>query len=215
MNRMLMKLRVTQRPLFAMLGAIFGLAGCSSAQPDQIGESEPTVHPEPAPEAKAFKPKNDARKSQAASRFKKSHPQAHVTPRGSRIKRLHGVMNTGSTADLAAENFRQTTAKDVGMDPLELVPVAPVAAAQKARPGASSASNVDASEGLGLMFNPATGTYKFRLYAYEQQRNGVAVYGGELRTLVRVDGENQVVWANPDLRPLGNFLYLLRLKRTR
>lgn len=55
------------------------------------------------------------------------------------------------------------------------------------------------------MLNPKTGTYKFRLYTYEQQRNGVPVFGGELRTLVRADGDHPVVWANTDLRPLGDF----------
>lgn len=64
---------------------------------------------------------------------------------------------------------------------------------------------MDTSDGVGLMFNPATGTYKFRLYTYQQQRAGVPVYGGGLRTLVRTDGEHPVVWVNTDLRPLGNF----------
>src|SRR5690606_17828903 len=41
---------------------------------------------------------------------------------------------------------------------------------------------------------------------YRQRRHGYAVFGGELRALVRVGGKNPVVWVNADLRPVGDFV---------
>ena len=57
--------------------------------------------------------------------------------------------------------------------------------------------------GVGLMYDSNTGKPKFRLYTYEQQRDGVPVFRAGLRTLVREDADNPVVWANSDLRPMG------------
>lgn len=185
---MLMKRQVSQRSLCLMLGALAGLAGCSASEPVELGANETSSEPQMSP-----------------TKQPKTSGSAATKSQGRRIKRLHGMIASGSSPDAAAENFRQTRAKDLGVDPVELVLVAPSAAAQLATNTSASSANAAASQGLGLLFNSDTGTYKFRLYTYVQQRDGVPVYGGGLRTLVRVDGDNSVVWANTDLRPLGNF----------
>lgn len=53
-----------------------------------------------------------------------------------------------------------------------------------------------------VAFDPATGTYKFTLVYYRQVREGLGVWGSELRILVRNDASSSVVWAGSSLRPL-------------
>ena len=117
------------------------------------------------------------------------------------LRRFYGVAATGQTPDDAAESFRQQGVTALGIDrddlrPARLKGAAPLTAAVPA----SARAN-----GVGLMYDPATGKPKFRLYSYEQQRDGIPVFRAGLRTLVREQGDNPVVWANADLRPMGNF----------
>lgn len=218
------KRRISQS-LCLLIGALSGLAGCSpgdpssgdpsnddpsTADPSSGGPSsgDPGAHPAhangPAPTSSGginAQPRGAATSSQ--KRLKKSLPLARVRTQGQRIQRLYGEVARGSSPDAAAENFLLAGAKDLGLRPDDLAPIAPrTAAAVVGAPGATATTG---SAGLGLMFNPDTGTYKFRLYAYQQTRDNVPVYGGQLRTLVRVGGDNPVVWANTDLRPLGTF----------
>ena len=212
---MLTKGRATS--LCLILGAMTGLAACSASQEgdpsgDDTERESSAVDAVPKKNDTARKP---GASSSSTQRLKKSLPQAHVSARGQRIQRIYGVVAEGSSPDAAAENFRQRGAKELGLSPQELVPVAPPAAAQLVGApvtGSPSSASATGSTGLGLMFNPDTGTYKFRLYAYQQTRDGIPVYGGQLRTLVRVAGDNPVVWANTDLRPLGDFKAPAKIK---
>ena len=108
------------------------------------------------------------------------------------IRRVYGVAATGQSPDDAAESFRQQGVVAMGIDRDDLRPArlkgsAPLTAAVPA----SARAN-----GVGLMYDPATGKPKFRLYSYEQQRDGIPVFRAGLRTLVREGGDNPVVWAN-------------------
>lgn len=117
-----------------------------------------------------------------------------------RIRRSHGVTATGRTPDDAAETFRQRSVVALGIERDDLMP-ARLKGAALSKVGSSNAG----ANGVGLMHDPVTGKPKFRLYSYAQQRDGIPVFRASLRTLVREDADNPVVWANEDLRPMGNF----------
>lgn len=133
----------------------------------------------------------------AVQALKAAHPGAKIQVEGNRVRLVYGVVATGNSPHAAAEGFRQRHAAAFGVEPGDLAPE--VGKGSEGREGASSES------GVGLMYNPTTGKYKFRLYSYRQQRDGITVFGSGMRTLVREDDGNAVVWANADLRPLGNF----------
>ncbi|HYQ04720.1 MAG TPA: hypothetical protein VER96_38865 [Polyangiaceae bacterium] len=113
--------------------------------------------------------------------------------------RITGAVAIGATPDAAAELFRQSRVVALGIDSDDLKP-AQLSASAPLKGAATAASN-----GVGLMYDPATGKPKFRLYRYEQHRDGIPVFRAGLRTLVREDGDHPVVWANADLRSMGNF----------
>jgi hypothetical protein len=137
----------------------------------------------------------------AVAKLKTALPRARASVVGDRIKRVYGVAATGKSAEAAAERFRQSAAAALGVEPGELVP-APLngAPGAKAPRGATSSAN-----SVGLMYDRATGKHKLRLFNYAQQRDGIPVFRGALRTLVREGGDHPVVWANPDLRHVGSF----------
>jgi hypothetical protein len=154
-------------------------------------------HDEPASESSvaAGRPSLDA----AVAKLTSALPRTHASVLGSRVQRLYGVAATGNSARAAAENFRRNGAAALGVDADELVLANLDASTNQKAPRAVSAN------GLGLMYDRATGKYKFRLFNYEQQRDGIPVFRARLRALVRDSGDHPVVWANPDLRPMGTF----------
>ncbi len=135
----------------------------------------------------------------AVQALKAAHPRANVHVQGDRIRRLYGPVAKGETPKLATESFRQSHAATLGVEPADLVAAAGTEASMR-EPAASAQR-----DGVGLMYDPATGKHKFRLFTYQQQRDGVPVFRGAMRTLVREGEGNTVVWANADLRPLGSF----------
>ena len=135
----------------------------------------------------------------AVAKLKAALPGTRAQALGSRIQRLYGVAATGKSAQAAAENFRRSSAAALGVDADELVPVGLGASANTRAPSAGN------KNGVGLMFDRASGKYKFRLFNYEQQRDGIPVFRANLRALVREGGDHPVVWANPDLRAMGSF----------
>ncbi len=56
-----------------------------------------------------------------------------------------------------------------------------------------------------LMYEPATGTYKFTLVYYRQYKDGIPVYGSDLRLLVRNLPDYPLVLASSSLRDLGGY----------
>lgn len=168
-----------------MLGILAGLLGCSGVE-DGPANGSPNAEGAVS---------NDS----AVARLKAAHPGTAVYVQGDRIRRLYGMVATGRTPAASADRFRMNSADALGVRPDELVP-----ARFKNSVGSKDAAAPNES-GLGLMPDPATGRFKFRLFNYEQQRDGVPVYGAGLRTLVREGGDNPVVWANTALRPMGSF----------
>lgn len=134
----------------------------------------------------------------AVARLTAGHPGARVRVRNERIRRVYGMAATGDTPDASAESFRRSSAAAFGVDPDDLTPAK---LARSVRPSHAAAN----TDGVGLMYDRATGKYKFRLFTYQQHRDGIPVFRSSLRTLVREEAQNPVVWANADLRPMGSF----------
>jgi hypothetical protein len=192
------KNRMVRFGAWLTVGAIAGLAGCSAGGDvparDQVAGA-PAADPS-VPNSQVTAPRPVA---SAASRPGAPLPQANVQLRGAPGRRVYGVMATGKTPDEAAESFRQKSAAELGVGADELAP-ARINGAATLRNARTLGAN-----GVGLMYDPVTGKPKFRLYSYDQMRAGIPVFRAGLRTLVREEGANPVVWANSELRPLGNF----------
>ena len=216
--------------LFTM-GAVAGLTGCGAGEnapatdsqgtpasrsvdsaPIQQNTTPPSAAQPNAAQPNAAQP-NAAQPNAAqpnAAQPNASSIQANAQLQAGRIRRVYGVVATGKTPDAAAESFRQRSAAELGVDRDELTPTTTLngsaALRNAAKTNSTASPNANANtNGVGLMYDRTTGKPKFRLYSYEQQRDGIPVFRAGLRTLVREDGENPVVWANSDLRPMGSF----------
>lgn len=118
------------------------------------------------------------------------HVQAYKSDIG--LTRLYGSpFGTGATPVAAAERFVFENADIWGLSPDELVPGNPKDHELTSTP---------------VMFDEFTGAYKFTLFYYHQEKNGVPVYESELRVLVRNGIDNKVVLAVSTLRDLGDFV---------
>ena len=194
-----MRHRIRIVPVYALLalGVTGGVVGCSAGEEATSG-GQVTGGPLASGSA--------AVASTVASTAASTGAAPTAAPTGlqlqrDQIRRVHGVAATGQTPDDAAESFRQQGAVAMGIDRNDLRPA-------RLKGSAPLTAGVPASaraNGVGLMYDPATGKPKFRLYNYEQQRDGIPVFRAGLRTLVREGGDNPVVWANADLRPMGSF----------
>ena len=182
------------RALFAM-GAIASLVGCSAAEDAPVDGNGDAA----APRSIGSGALSQKATVSSAAPLNPTLPQAKAQLQIDRIRRLHGVLATGNTPDASAESFRQGSAAALGVDRDDLAPAGVNGSATLKAPAAAGAN------GIGLMYDRVTGKPKFRLYNYEQRRDGVPVFRAGLRTLVREDSANPVVWANSDLRPMGNF----------
>jgi len=191
------KKRIVRYAALFTVGALAGLGGCSAGENAPAGESRDTTAP--GTSAPAATGPTTAPVAPAAQ-LKTALSTANVQPPSDRLRRVHGVIATGKTPDAAAESFRQSSAAALGVDRDELMP-----ARLNALATLRNATTTPQSNGVGLMYDRTTGKPKFRLYNYEQQRDGVPVFRAGLRTLVREDRDNPVIWANSDLRPMGSF----------
>ncbi|HOU94257.1 MAG TPA: hypothetical protein PLU22_24570, partial [Polyangiaceae bacterium] len=90
------------------LGAITGLIGCSAGDQGPAAESREPVDTDSV--------------RQAVTQLKAVHPNAHARVQGSRVRRVYGVVATGSSPDNAAERFRQGSAAAFGVAPGDLAP---------------------------------------------------------------------------------------------
>src|SRR6478609_5339148 len=134
------------------LGAIAVLTGCSA------GSDESTTS--------VARTSGDPLVAAATSpRIASARPSA-ATPSHGNV-RITGAATIGATPDAAAEFFRQSRAIASGIDSDDLKP-AQLSASAPLKGAATAGSN-----GVGLMYDPATGKPKFRLYRYEQHRDGI------------------------------------------
>ena len=182
------------------VAAFAGLAGCNASGDAEITDTQ--AGEGPASSSSAAKPSAATAAHAIASAAAPSNgalPQVNLQVRGNAARRVFGVVANGATPDAAAEAFRQRSAAELGVRADEVLPARIKGSATPKKAPKANAG------GVGLMYDSNTGKPKFRLYTYEQQRDGVPVFRAGLRTLVREDADNPVVWANSDLRPMGSF----------
>lgn len=118
------------------------------------------------------------------------HPGLQYRVEGQRVASLYGTsMAAGDSALQSADAFRLSEASVFGAEPNELV----------------LGSYSESRQTQPLMYDPASGTSKFILVYYHQARDGVPVFRGELRVLVRNETEFPVAWARSTARDLGDF----------
>lgn len=140
-----------------------------------------------------------AAETQEAARqaFTQAHPGVTLQVSGPRVTQISGpAFAFGADPVAAANEFRQTHANLFGVRPVDFEP--------------GSALIASEPHTLPLMYDAAAGTYKFTLVCYKQVRDGVPVFRGELRVLVRNEPNAPVVLAASSLRAIGEFTPNLR-----
>jgi len=164
-----------RRSTIAPLGLFLALSGAALAGPVKGPVDGPLGVPSPA----------------AESAFAKSNPESHFYRTGSRITSVYGkAFSFGATAKASAESFRAAHAGLFGVAPGELV---------------DGTLATDGRSVRELMPDPETGRAKFTLVSYVQQRDGVPVFRGEARLLVRNEAGFPLVLARANVRDLGEF----------
>jgi hypothetical protein len=131
----------------------------------------------------------------AVTALQKDIPGARVEEAEGRATTVYGAtLSTGTSAALSAESFKRKHASAFSADPADLVEM----------PGRATAATTD-DRSIGLMWDNATQKYRFWLKTYQQARDGIAVHGATLRTLLRnIDGF-PVIWAHSTAKPLGTW----------
>ncbi len=127
----------------------------------------------------------------ARDAFVKQNPKARFYESGDRITRVYGAaMSEGASAEESATHFVRRHAEMLGVKMGDLSETGPLA---------------DGRHTQGVMFDPATGQYKFTLVYYTQSRGGIPVYGSDLRLLVRNEPGYPLVLVANALRELDDF----------
>jgi len=169
-----------RRRLFALLWSLASLSGGAAAHSE--GAAPETHAPPVAPTGRIA----------ALNEMRRSHPGLQWLASDELVHRLYGtVLATGADPTASAALFVAEHAGAFGAMAGDLVPISRLRDPQHLQP---------------LMYDRATGRYKFTLVYYSQVRGGVPVFGAELRLLVRNEAEHPVVLAASTLRDLGDFV---------
>ncbi len=140
----------------ALMGA---LSGCGA------GNDEPNNGNEPAAV-------DDTARSGAIQALRVAFPKARLQAVGNTLERVYGSeLSAGATPEAAVERFLTDHAQAFGADAADLKPGVTV--------DGRTIANVSAGP-LGLMFDKATGKYRYYLYRYGQERNGLRVHKSTL-----------------------------------
>ncbi len=118
-------------------------------------------------------------------------PQARLFERMGRATDAYGTaLAWGNSPEDSAEQFRWSHTEIFGVAAGDLDWRGPLA---------------DGRHLQSVMFQQDTGTYKFTLVYYTQRKDGILVYGADLRNLVRNEPGFPVVLVRSSLRDLGGF----------
>ncbi len=118
-------------------------------------------------------------------------PEVQVYKLSQRVTRIYGhAFGFGSSPEATAEQFRLNHAGVLGADAADLRPISLLNDSRHTQP---------------MMYNPATGEYKFTLVYYTQYRDDIPVFRSDLRLLVRNEPDYPLVLASSALRYLGDF----------
>ena len=129
----------------------------------------------------------------ARNQFLMSNQQTRLAERAGRINTVYGpAFSHGVTAAASAESFRLNNAEMFGVPAADLVAASPVPGGEHVQP---------------IMYDQATGTYKFTGFFYTQQHQGVPVFRAVLKLLVRNEAGFPLVLASADLRDLSGMQF--------
>src|SRR5262245_24002823 len=169
----------------SFLGVSAGLWGCSSGGSD-VSETTSVAADDPG-----------TRAAEALGNVSRAFPKARVQAGDGRVRKIFGsALTTGATPHDSVRGFIESQAKNLGAEPSELFD------AELSDGGQVPSA---APKPLGLMLDRNTGKYKYFLYRYGQERNGIPVFDSGALVLVRNDGQNPTVWASSTLKSLGSF----------
>ncbi|MCP4246523.1 MAG: hypothetical protein GY778_05690 [bacterium] len=129
--------------------------------------------------------------SPAYARLQAEAPQVRAYEFEGRITRLYGPpMSVGNGPEESVEMFRLQHARVLGVNPGDLEPIGYPGGADLVQP---------------VMFQPATGDYKFTVVRYGQFSSGIPVFRADARMLVRNEANYPLVLVSSGLRPLPGF----------
>ncbi|HVP13310.1 MAG TPA: hypothetical protein VMV94_19205 [Phycisphaerae bacterium] len=127
----------------------------------------------------------------ALQQFQQAHPAARLYSEAGQLVRVYGTtMEVGQSPTDTAAKFVAANSTIFACPAGDLQPMSRLEDRRHTQP---------------LMFNSRTGEYKFTLVYYSQYRDGLPVYGSDLRLLVRNAESSPLVLAASSLRYLGEF----------
>jgi hypothetical protein len=130
-------------------------------------------------------------KTRALNELKQISPGVKAYMSGPQVTRLYGeAFAYGSTPDATAGEFVRNHSGIFGVTPDELIPGNRSGEKRTMQP---------------VMFDNNTGEFKFNLYYYSHEIDGIPVFGSELRLLVRNETNYPLVLASSSIHELGNF----------
>ncbi|MBI5764691.1 MAG: hypothetical protein HZA51_14340 [Planctomycetes bacterium] len=129
--------------------------------------------------------------STAIAAFSQAFPGAAFYYDNGQVSRIYGTsFGVGPDALTSADEFRRNYAAVLGVRPHDLEPRSSLQDGRHTQP---------------LMYEPATGTYKFTLVCFSQARDGIPVFRAELRVLARNIANYPLVLAAANVRDLGDY----------
>ncbi len=127
----------------------------------------------------------------ATRHFELANPGAKYYWDGGQVTTLYGkAFSGGASSQASADAFINAGLGVFGVPAGQLVP---------------GSLATDHAAVRGIMPDPATGQMKFSMHSYVQQLDGIPVYRGELKLLVRNEAGFPLVLAKSSLRELGSF----------
>lgn len=175
--------------LFVGISGLLALGiGCGRSRDEGIGHS---------PQVLGTAPSQGLSGVAARAALRQQFRSARSTSLTGVRQRLFGkALAEGPSPGAAATLFADKLATALGVAPSDLEPQEVVA---------GEITAVKSTQGVGLMFDRASGQYKYRLFRYGQTHGGVSVVDSEALVLVRQGGTNPVVWGASRLRDLRGF----------
>jgi len=125
-----------------------------------------------------------------ANQLQQAFPEVRFFTEGRELAQVYGTeFGYGLSPEASADNFVRTFGELFGVAPGELLP--------------GNAFNAQYTQ--PLMYNEETGTYRCTMVCYRQYRDGLPVYGADLRLLVVNAPGYPLVLANSTLHDLGDY----------
>jgi hypothetical protein len=126
----------------------------------------------------------------AAAQLQRTYPGVQLLTEDECLTRVYGVaFGYGESAEQSADDFVQSHSSVFGVAPGDLVP----------------GNSYNGQYTQPMMYDPQVGDYGFTLVYYTQYRDGLPVYGSDLRLLVRNEDAHPLVLAASSLHDIGDF----------